>query len=161
MTKKLTEAGREMHAEMSAAIQNKNVEVLPFLDDMPAAFAQADLIVCRSGAGAVAELAAAGKPSILIPYPYAADDHQMANARAMERAGAARVVPDKEFNGPRMLREIQACLENNNLETMARAAREQAKPGAAARAATSFLHGVLVWVGHVSLRNAWVESSIH
>jgi len=102
---------------------------------MSRAFAAADLLVCRSGAGAVAELAAAGKPAVLVPYPFAADDHQMANARALERAGAARVVPDKEMDGPRMLREIQACLENANLESMSRAARAQAKPGAAARAA--------------------------
>lgn len=134
--KLILQTGRDMHAEISAAITNPGVEVVPYIDDMPQAFAQADLVVCRSGAGTVAELAAAGKPSILIPYPYAADDHQMANARAMERAGGARVVPDKEFDAPRMLREIQACLENTHLESMARAARAQAKPGAAARAAS-------------------------
>ena len=61
-------------------------EVTPFVSDMPAAFAAADLIVCRSGAGAVSELAAAGKPSILSPFPFAADDHQARNAEAMERA---------------------------------------------------------------------------
>ena len=132
----ILQTGRDMHAEISSAISNPNFEVVPFLDDMPQAFAAADLLVCRSGAGAVAELAAAGKPAILVPYPYAADDHQMANARAMERAGAARVVPDKEMDGARMLREIQACLENSQLETMSAAARSQAKPGAAARAAT-------------------------
>ena len=67
-------------------------EVAPFIDDMPAAFAEADLVVCRSGAGAVSELAAAGKPSVLVPFPFAADDHQTRNAEAMERAGAARLV---------------------------------------------------------------------
>ena len=65
-------------------------EVVPFIADMPAAFAAADLIVCRAGAGAVSELAAAGKPSILVPFPFAADDHQTRNAEAMERAGAPR-----------------------------------------------------------------------
>ncbi len=64
-------------------------EVAAFIPDMPAAFAQADLVVCRSGAGAVSELAAAGKPSILIPFPFAADQHQLKNAEAFERAGAA------------------------------------------------------------------------
>src|SRR5580658_9797641 len=64
-------------------------EVLPFIADMPGAFAQADLVVCRSGAGAVAELAAAGKPSILSPFPFAADQHQLRNAEAFARAGAA------------------------------------------------------------------------
>jgi UDP-N-acetylglucosamine transferase subunit ALG13 len=57
-------------------------EVVPFIADMPAAFAAADLVVCRSGAGAVSELAAAGKPSILVPFPFAADDHQTRNAEA-------------------------------------------------------------------------------
>jgi UDP-N-acetylglucosamine--N-acetylmuramyl-(pentapeptide) pyrophosphoryl-undecaprenol N-acetylglucosamine transferase len=132
----LLQTGRDMHAELAAAIRHPNVEVLPFIEDMPAAFAQADLLVCRSGAGTVSELAAAGKPAILVPYPFAADDHQMANARAMERAGAARVVPDKECTGPRLLQEIQACLHGGSLESMARAARAQAKPGAAARAAS-------------------------
>lgn len=129
------QTGREMHAELAEAVRHPMVETVPFIDDMPAAFAKADLLVCRSGAGAVAELGAAGKPAILVPYPFAADDHQMANARAMERAGGARVVPDREMDGPRMLREIQACLEAGTLENMGRAARAQAKPGAAARAA--------------------------
>ena len=132
----ILQTGRDMYDEISIAMRHANMEVVPFIDDMPFAFAQADLVVCRAGAGAVAELAAAGKPSILVPYPYAADDHQMANARAMERAGGARVVPDKEFDGHRMLREIEACLEGEKLETMAAAARAQGKPGAAARAAT-------------------------
>jgi len=132
----ILQTGRDMHEEMKAAISHPDVSVVPFIDDMPGTFAQADLIVCRSGAGAVAELAAAGKPAILVPYPYAADDHQMANARAMERAGAARVVADKEMNGPRLSSEIQVCLEGTTLEAMARAARDRAKPGAAARAAT-------------------------
>ncbi|MBI2685343.1 MAG: undecaprenyldiphospho-muramoylpentapeptide beta-N-acetylglucosaminyltransferase [Acidobacteria bacterium] len=131
----ILQTGRDMYAELAAAIRHPDIDIVPFIDDMPKAYAQADLLVCRSGAGTVAELAAAGKPAILVPYPYAADDHQMANARAMERAGAARVTPDKEFDGPRMLREIEACLENGNLESMARAARAQAKPGAASRAA--------------------------
>lgn len=132
----ILQTGRDMFDEMNAAIGHPNITVVPFIDDMPGIFAQTDLIVCRSGAGAVAELAAGGKPAILVPYPHAADDHQMANARAMERAGGARVVADKEMNGPRLLQEIEACLADSNLESMARAARAQAKPGAAARAAT-------------------------
>lgn len=109
--------------------------VTMFIDDMPAAFAKADLIVCRAGAGAVAELAAAGKPSILVPYPYAADDHQSKNAQALQRAGAARVVPDSEMDGSRLMKEILACLEPGVLEAMGTAARTLAKPGAASRAA--------------------------
>ena len=83
-------------------------EIVPFIDDMPAAFADADLIVCRSGAGAVAELAAAGKPSILVPFPFAADNHQLRNAEALERDGAARLVLDREMNGQRLFEEIRS-----------------------------------------------------
>lgn len=111
-------------------------EIVPFITDMPAAFAAADLVVCRSGAGAVSELAAAGKPSILAPFPFAADDHQTRNAEAMERVGAARLVRDAELTGDRLFSAI--CEMGNSpagLERMAQAARQLAKPGAARRAA--------------------------
>lgn len=111
-------------------------EVTPFISDMPAAFAGADLVVCRSGAGAVAELAAAGKPSILVPFPFATDQHQLKNAQAMERAGAARVVPDAELTGARLFEEVRLLAEDRErLAAMGRAARSLARPGAAARAA--------------------------
>jgi UDP-N-acetylglucosamine--N-acetylmuramyl-(pentapeptide) pyrophosphoryl-undecaprenol N-acetylglucosamine transferase len=111
-------------------------ELTPFIEDMPAAFAQADLVVCRSGAGAVSELAAAGKPSVLVPFPFAADDHQTRNAEALERGGAARMVKDSERNGERLLAlaaELHGAPET--LARMAEAARRFARPGAAARAA--------------------------
>src|SRR5206468_2302469 len=75
------QTGRNMHEELSGEFARTGLEgeVVPFIDDMPAAFAQADLVVCRSGAGAMAELAAAGKPSVLVPLPTAADDHQLYN----------------------------------------------------------------------------------
>jgi len=111
-------------------------EIVPFITDMPAAFRQADLIVCRSGAGAVSELAAAGKPSILVPFPFAADDHQTRNAEAMERAGAARLVRDADANGERLFATIRALADApGTLDRMAAAARQLAKPGAARRAA--------------------------
>lgn len=130
------QSGRDMYEEMTKTLEGTGCQVSAFLDNMPAAFDGADLILCRSGAGSVAELSAAGKPSILVPYPYAADDHQMANARAMEHTGAARVVADRDMNGERLLAEVRASLEPDVLETMGRAARMQAKPGAAWRAAT-------------------------
>jgi UDP-N-acetylglucosamine--N-acetylmuramyl-(pentapeptide) pyrophosphoryl-undecaprenol N-acetylglucosamine transferase len=109
--------------------------VAPFLDDMPGAFAQSDLVVCRSGAGAVAELAAAGKPSILVPYPYAADDHQLRNAEAMERAGAAKLIRDGELNGGTLFEAVSSLArEPGRLARMGECARTLAKPGAAARA---------------------------
>ena len=79
--------------------------VTAFIEDMPAAYQQADLIVSRSGAGAVAELAAAGKPSLLVPFPFAADDHQRHNAESMQRTGGAVVIPEREFSGQRLAAE--------------------------------------------------------
>jgi len=108
-------------------------EVQPFIRDMPAAFEWADLVVCRSGAGTVSELAAAGKPSILVPFPFAADDHQARNAEAMADAGAARVLTDSEINGERLTRTIEDMA--GSLERMGEAAHRMARPGAAARAA--------------------------
>jgi UDP-N-acetylglucosamine--N-acetylmuramyl-(pentapeptide) pyrophosphoryl-undecaprenol N-acetylglucosamine transferase len=103
---------------------------------MPALFAEADLIVCRAGASAVAELAAAGKASILVPYPFAADQHQLRNAESMVEAGAARLVVDREWSGERFVKEIAILLKSNAiLATMEDSARRQARPGAAQRAA--------------------------
>ncbi len=112
------------------------LEAVPFIDDMPAAFAGADLIVCRAGASALAELAAAGKASILIPLATAADDHQRRNAEAIVAAGAARFVADADWGGERMAAEVAAILEEpGRLETMREAARALARPDAAAAAA--------------------------
>jgi UDP-N-acetylglucosamine--N-acetylmuramyl-(pentapeptide) pyrophosphoryl-undecaprenol N-acetylglucosamine transferase len=111
-------------------------EVAPFIADMPAAFAAADLVVCRSGAGAVSELAAAGKPAILAPFPFAADDHQTRNAEAMERAGAARLVRDDQMNGGKLVAVVAELAGGAGaLERMGEAARRFARPGAARRAA--------------------------
>ena len=110
--------------------------VVQYVSDMPGAFAAADLIVCRSGAGAVAELAAAGKPSVLVPFPFAADDHQTRNAEAMERAGASRLVRDAEWNGAKFFEIAKKLAEPaETLVRMGRAAKQLAKPGAARRAA--------------------------
>ena len=102
---------------------------------MPAAFAAADLVVCRAGAGTVSELAAAGRPSVLVPFPFAADDHQMRNAEAMQRGGAARLVRDAEASGERLFEIVRELAAGSELESMGEAARRFAKPGAAARAA--------------------------
>ena len=117
-----------------------SIEAVPFLDDMPAAFARADLIISRAGASALAELSASGKASILIPFPYAADDHQTRNALAMAASGAARVVADAEWTGERMVREVGGILgAPGRLEAMEDASRATARPGAAARAADVLL----------------------
>ena len=113
-----------------------DVEVSAFLDDMPRAFLEADVVVCRAGASAVAELNAAGKASILVPYPFAADQHQLRNAEAMQQAGAARLVLDEELTAERLTAEIANLLENpGRLEQMEAGARSRALSGAARRAA--------------------------
>jgi UDP-N-acetylglucosamine--N-acetylmuramyl-(pentapeptide) pyrophosphoryl-undecaprenol N-acetylglucosamine transferase len=111
-------------------------EVTPFISDMPAAFAAADLVVCRSGAGSVSELAASGKPSLLVPFPFAADDHQTRNAEAFQRGGAARLVRDQEMNGEKLFAAVAEIFRTaGELERMGEAARKFARPGAATRAA--------------------------
>ena len=132
------QTGGVAFAELSTAFAASGMdgELVPFLDDMPAAFARSDLVVCRSGAGAVAELAAAGKPAILVPFPYAADDHQLRNAEAFAAAGAARLILDREMTGQRLFDEIMTLAAAPGLlERMGQAARRLARPGAARRAA--------------------------
>lgn len=129
-----------VHAYESIATEFRRAglegEVIPFVQDMPVAFAQADLIVCRSGASAVAEIAAAGKPSILVPFPFAADQHQLHNAQALERAGAAILVPDREMNGQRFFEEISKLVSDpERLAAMGQRAKTFAHPNAAQRAA--------------------------
>jgi UDP-N-acetylglucosamine--N-acetylmuramyl-(pentapeptide) pyrophosphoryl-undecaprenol N-acetylglucosamine transferase len=111
-------------------------EARPFIDDMPGTFSLADLIVCRAGAGAVAELAAAGKPSVLVPFPFAADDHQLRNAEAFARVGAAKLVLDRDCTGSKLYETVRAlAADRESLDRMGRAAREFARPDAARRAA--------------------------
>jgi UDP-N-acetylglucosamine--N-acetylmuramyl-(pentapeptide) pyrophosphoryl-undecaprenol N-acetylglucosamine transferase len=134
----LHQTGPDMHEELAQgfAASGLDGDVVPFIDDMAAAFARADLVVCRSGAGAVSELAAAGKPAILVPFPFAADQHQLRNAEALARAGAARLVPDAECDGRRLFEEVAAlAAQVDTLERMAVAVRAFSKPGAALRAA--------------------------
>ena len=107
-------------------------EVHKFIDDMPAFFARADLILCRSGASTVAEVAAAGKPAVFVPFPLAADDHQRRNAEAMERAGAAVVLEETRLDEVWLVDTIAALLEDQGrLVRMSQAARAMAHPNAA------------------------------
>ena len=106
-------------------------EVVAFLDDMPGQFSEADLILARSGASTVAELAASGKPSLLIPFPQAADDHQRKNAEVLAQGGAARMLLEKDTTAGRLLGEVQALLGSPDvLQQMAVAARTFAHPRA-------------------------------
>src|SRR3984957_16250258 len=107
-------------------------EVFKFIEDMPAAFARADLVVCRSGASTVAEIAAAGKPAVFVPFPRAADDHQRVNAEALARHRAAVVVEESKLEGVWLAETIAALLQDSHrLQQMSQAARELAHPNAA------------------------------
>jgi UDP-N-acetylglucosamine--N-acetylmuramyl-(pentapeptide) pyrophosphoryl-undecaprenol N-acetylglucosamine transferase len=132
------QTGLPMHEalEMDFAKAGLQGEVVPFIGDMPGAFARADLVICRAGAGAVSELAAAGKPSVLVPFPFAADDHQLKNAQAFERAGAAILSLDREWTGARMFETVRGLMEDRSrMRAMGENARRLARPGAARRAA--------------------------
>jgi UDP-N-acetylglucosamine--N-acetylmuramyl-(pentapeptide) pyrophosphoryl-undecaprenol N-acetylglucosamine transferase len=107
-------------------------EVFKFIEDMPAAFARADLLVCRSGASTVAEITAAGKPAIFVPFPRAADDHQRVNAEALARSGAAVVVEESKLEGVWLAETIAALLgDPRRLQAMSEAACGLAHPDAA------------------------------
>ena len=113
-----------------------SAEVSPFIDDMPGAFARADLLVCRSGASTVAEITAAGKPAIFVPLPTAADDHQTQNAVTLADGGAAGLLPQSELSSDRLVSEIAELLRDRpRLTATAEAARRFAHPDAAARIA--------------------------
>jgi UDP-N-acetylglucosamine--N-acetylmuramyl-(pentapeptide) pyrophosphoryl-undecaprenol N-acetylglucosamine transferase len=110
----------------------ESAEVSKFIEDMPAAFARADLVVCRSGASTVAEITAAGKPAIFVPFPRAADDHQRVNAEALARVGAAVVVEESKLEGVWLAETIAALLgDPRRLQVMSEAARGLAHPNAA------------------------------
>jgi len=111
-------------------------DVLPFITDMAARFAAADLVICRAGASTVAELAAAGRAAILVPFPHATDQHQLRNAEAMERAGAARLLEQDLLTGERLAGEVAGLLNRpERLAEMEAAAKRLAVPDAAARIA--------------------------
>jgi UDP-N-acetylglucosamine--N-acetylmuramyl-(pentapeptide) pyrophosphoryl-undecaprenol N-acetylglucosamine transferase len=114
---------------------NIEATVVPFEDDMAGAYAWSDLVICRSGALTLAELAAAGVPAILVPYPHAVDDHQTRNAEAMVAAGGARLVADGEDFVKRLGAAFEEIGDRAKLLRMAQAARSLAKPDAGKRIA--------------------------
>ena len=108
------QTGESDHGRVTEAYRRASIEshVVPFLYDMPAALRQADLVVARAGAMTVAELTACGKPAILIPLPTAIYDHQMRNAKVMEAAGAAVVIPQSALTGPMLVRTVATILRD-------------------------------------------------
>jgi UDP-N-acetylglucosamine--N-acetylmuramyl-(pentapeptide) pyrophosphoryl-undecaprenol N-acetylglucosamine transferase len=123
-------------AYLAAGIE---ADVVPFEDDMAAAYAWSDLVICRAGALTLAELAAAGVPAILVPYPHAVDDHQTRNAEAMVAAGAARLVSEEDDFVKRLGAVFEEIGDRAKLVKMACAARTLAKPDAARRIADACL----------------------
>jgi UDP-N-acetylglucosamine--N-acetylmuramyl-(pentapeptide) pyrophosphoryl-undecaprenol N-acetylglucosamine transferase len=123
-------------AQAAYAKLGVGVEVHRFIDDMPAMFARASLLVCRSGASTVAEVTAAGKPAILVPFPAAADDHQKRNAEALAKAGAAVMLEQSRLTRQSLVETVGSLLSDaGRLERMGEAARKMSHPDAAARIA--------------------------
>lgn len=127
------QTGERDFEETRAAYAKAGVEAKAsaFIQDMAAAFGEAALIVCRSGASTVAEVAAAGKPAIFIPFPFAADDHQTKNAEALAASGAAIVLPEKGLTPQLLAAKIAELMTDPaRLRKMSANAREQAHRGA-------------------------------
>ena len=136
------QTGDKLFAETAALYQALNCKVQPepFIEDMAAAYGWADVVICRAGALTIAELAAAGAASILVPFPFAVDDHQTANARCLADCGAAVLVPEEELtekNLGGLLQELY--ISRRRLLVMAQNARAQAKPQATSAVAEACL----------------------
>jgi len=136
------QTGPRDHDRVRAAYEASGVvsEVLAYLDPMSAAFAKADLLLCRAGASTVAEICAAGRAAVLVPYPHATGQHQLRNAEALEERGAALVVPDRELTGPKvatLVGELRG--DPARIRRMGEAARALGRPDAAARVARMVL----------------------
>ncbi len=132
------QAGMRNLEEATAEYANAAVDadVTPFIEDMAEAYAWADLVICRSGALTIAELAAAGVAAILVPYPYAVDDHQTANGKYLADNGAAMLIQQRELTPEKLagvLKEL--CSDRVKLRQMSMASRELAKPHATAQVA--------------------------
>jgi UDP-N-acetylglucosamine--N-acetylmuramyl-(pentapeptide) pyrophosphoryl-undecaprenol N-acetylglucosamine transferase len=124
----------------AAAAENVRAVVEPFFEDVGSAYAASDLVVSRAGATAISEIVFVGLPAILVPYPFATEGHQMKNARAVERAGGAVVIPDAELSGERLGLAVSELLGDAvRLGAMADAARTLARPDAADRVARAVL----------------------
>jgi len=130
------QSGRAQREALQESYRRAGVEasVLEFIDDMAGAYAGADLVICRAGAMTVAELAAVGVASVLVPFPHAVDDHQTHNARFLSQRGAAVLLPQSELRAEG-LAELIRGLSRDALLAMATKAREAARPEATARVA--------------------------
>jgi UDP-N-acetylglucosamine--N-acetylmuramyl-(pentapeptide) pyrophosphoryl-undecaprenol N-acetylglucosamine transferase len=118
----------------------QRARVVPFIDDMPAELGRADLVIGRAGAGAVSEICAVGRPSLLVPYPFAGD-HQKVNADCIAKAGASLWIPSADATPERLATELRTLMNDpSRLTSMAEAARRLGKPHAAQEIAKDFLN---------------------
>jgi UDP-N-acetylglucosamine--N-acetylmuramyl-(pentapeptide) pyrophosphoryl-undecaprenol N-acetylglucosamine transferase len=117
---------------LAQATQERHLVVLPFIDNMSEAYAAADLAVCRAGAMTIAELAVTGLPAVFVPYPYATDDHQTANAKSLVDKGAAMLINDRDMTPTRILDTVTQCLASEpTLAQMSIAMKSFSRPRAA------------------------------
>jgi UDP-N-acetylglucosamine--N-acetylmuramyl-(pentapeptide) pyrophosphoryl-undecaprenol N-acetylglucosamine transferase len=132
-------AGVRDHEALALRVDGSHYDLRPYIDGLGDALAACDLCVSRAG-GSIFEIAAAGKPAILVPYPYASADHQTANARWMTAAGAAVCIPDAELTAARLGQEVGALLgDPSRLASMAAASAALARPDAAQEVADEVL----------------------
>lgn len=131
------QCGKRWNDETTACYQQVGLDarIDSFVEDVAAAYCWADLVICRAGAMTVAELAAAGVASLLVPFPYAIDDHQTANASWLVEAGGAQMIQEKEASEESLSNILAALLDRSRLLAMATAARAKANRATAARIA--------------------------
>lgn len=111
---------------------NQSISVVPYIENMPEVFANVELVVSRSGATTLAELTALGLPSILVPSPYVTNDHQTRNAESLTKRGAAKMIPEKQLSGERLIESVDDLMLNEELrKEMANAAKKLGLPTAA------------------------------
>lgn len=128
------QTGERDYNEVRSAYESHGVqaELAPFFTDMAERFVQTDLLICRAGANAVAEIAAAGRAALFIPFGAATDNHQLRNAEEMMRAGGARLIPEPELSGERLAQEVTALIRQpQQIVELGRRARQLARPHAA------------------------------
>jgi UDP-N-acetylglucosamine--N-acetylmuramyl-(pentapeptide) pyrophosphoryl-undecaprenol N-acetylglucosamine transferase len=148
------QCGERMREDAARAYADAGVDasIEPFIADMAAAYAWADLVVCRAGALTLAEVCAAGIGSVLVPFPQAVDDHQTKNARYLVERGAAVLLPQTEGLAERIAETLRALATRDELLKLAGAARAIARPDAAARVADVILE-------HAGMPSARTESA--
>jgi UDP-N-acetylglucosamine--N-acetylmuramyl-(pentapeptide) pyrophosphoryl-undecaprenol N-acetylglucosamine transferase len=140
------QTGESMAPEVAQRYRDLGVqaEVLPFIDDVARAYMRASLVIARAGATTLAELCAIGRASVLVPYPHAAEDHQTRNALALQQAGAALAIAERDLTVAPLAAQVRSLLTDGARRTaMADAARRRGRPDAAA----AIVDDLLAWLG--------------